>query len=177
MKDRINGIREKLTKKGIKLCPVMSEEEIIDFEQAHRIELPNEYRLFISKIGNGGKGPPHYGLVPLGNLPHDMDEMQKIFYSKYMRIGKPFPFTKSWIWEDGLNSVEGNHEDLSNGNLFLGTDGCGIYWYLIVTGKDRGIPWMICGEGAHPVCPKRDFLQWYEDWLDGKDSFYGFTCD
>jgi hypothetical protein len=31
---------------------------------------------------------------------------------------------------------------------------------------------MIAGEGIQPACPKRDFLTWYEDWLDGKDSFY-----
>jgi hypothetical protein len=34
--------------------------------------------------------------------------------------------------------------------------------------------WMISGEGVQPACPKRDFLTWYEDWLDGKDSFYAF---
>lgn len=63
---------------------------------------------------------------------------------------------------------------LSNGSILLGTDGCGMDWRLIVTGPDRGIPWMISGEGIQPVCPKRTFLQCNEDWLDGLDSFYGF---
>jgi len=48
-------------------------------------------------------------------------------------------------------------------------------WHLIVTGPDRGVPWMLAGEGIQPLCPKRTFLQWYEDWLDGKDSFYGYV--
>ena len=48
-------------------------------------------------------------------------------------------------------------------------------WHLIVNGPERGIPWMLCGEGIQPVCPKRTFVQWYEDWLDGRDSFYGYA--
>ena len=42
-----------------------------------------------------------------------------------------------------------------------------MYWFVIVTGPERGNVWMICGEGIQPTAPKRDFLQWYEEWLDG----------
>jgi hypothetical protein len=40
-------------------------------------------------------------------------------------------------------------------------------WHLIVTGAERGNVWMLCGEGVVPQDPNRDFLTWYEDWLDG----------
>jgi hypothetical protein len=42
-----------------------------------------------------------------------------------------------------------------------------MYWCVIVTGPERGNVWMISDEGIQPTAPKRDFLQWYEDWLDG----------
>ncbi|CAM5271445.1 hypothetical protein STANM309S_06406 [Streptomyces tanashiensis] len=32
----------------------------------------------------------------------------------------------------------------------MGTDGCGMYWHLIVTGPQRGHVWQIAGEGAMP---------------------------
>ena len=174
MDERLQRIQDKMIKSGTQVNPVISEDEITKFEVFHKIELPKEYRDFISKIGNGGQGPPYYGLAQLGQISPDMDKYQKVSYAEYKNIGRPFPFTKYWVWEDGDVSDEGSQDDLDMGCLYLGNDGCGMYWFLVITGRDRGIPWQICGEGAQPVCPKRDFLQWYEDWLDGKDSFYGF---
>lgn len=37
-----------------------------------------------------------------------------------------------------------------DGALFLGDDGCGMYWALIVTGAQRGYVWNICDVGAQP---------------------------
>lgn len=76
--------------------------------------------------------------------------------------------------ESGETSNEGSREQVEHGSILIGNDGCGMYWHLIISRPDRGIPWMVCGEGIQPVGPKRDFLQWYEDWLDGRDSFYGY---
>lgn len=76
---------------------------------------------------------------------------------------------------DFSTSVRNVAVQSENGSLLLGNDGCGMYWHLIVNGQERGIPWMLCGEGIQPVSPRRGFLQWYEDWLDGKDSFYGYA--
>ena len=44
--------------------PCLSEEDIKGFEHKHCITLPDDYRTFISEIGNGGFGPG-YGLLPL----------------------------------------------------------------------------------------------------------------
>ena len=79
------------------------------------------------------------------------------------------------VWENDETSDEGDEAQIGWGSICLGTDGCGMNWHLIVTGPDRGVPWMLAGEGIQPLCPKRTFLQWYEDWLDGKDSFYGYV--
>jgi hypothetical protein len=47
-----------------------------------------------------------------------------------------------------------------------------MYWHLIVAGPERGNVWTLSSEGIQPTAPKRDFLTWYEDWLDGKGSWY-----
>jgi len=38
-------------------------------------------------------------------------------------------------------------------------------WHI--TGPERGNIWWICGEDIQPTAPNWDFLQWFEDWLDG----------
>jgi hypothetical protein len=42
--------------------PCLKEAEISAFEKRYHIELPQDYRLFLMEVGNGGKGPPYYGL-------------------------------------------------------------------------------------------------------------------
>ena len=66
--------------------------------------------------------------------------------------------------------MEGTQDHVHHGALFVGTDGCGMDWHLIVTGAERGNMWLITGEGVCPTDPKRTFLKWYEDWLDGVDN-------
>jgi len=85
---------------------------------------------------------------------------------------KVYPFTRPWVWEEGSLSAEGTDDQVENGQLYLGTDGCGMDWVLIVTGPDRGNIWFRCGEGITPTSPKRDFLRWFEDWLDGVRNWW-----
>ena len=89
------------------------------------------------------------------------------------RVTAPFPFTRTWVWEDGDTSTEGNQEQVEYGSICLGNDGCGMYWHLVVTGPERGNVWLLAGEGIQPTTPKRDFLRWYEDWLDGTTDWWG----
>ena len=174
MSDLITRIRQKIAARGLPLNPVASESEVRAFETRHAISLPADYRLFITTLGNGGPGPAHYGLLRLGAVETDLRPNERSYWTELPDIRKPFPFTRYWVWEDGDASTEGTEQQVPYGSMMLGTDGCGMYWHLIITGPDRGTPWQLCGEGIQPVCPKRSFTQWYDDWLDGKDSFYGF---
>lgn len=147
---------------------------ILDFESAHGIRLPDGYREFLLRVGNGGDGPPEYGLGPLGLPASDMPPEQAKQWVELRDVRNPFPFTRYWIWDVGQTTDEGTLEQVNYGSIYIGNDGCGAYWHLIITGPERGNVWMISGEGVQPACPKRDFLTWYEDWLEGKDSFYAF---
>ena len=168
-------IRQRVQARGIVLDPPATAEEVATFESRHGIVLPNDYRMFITELGNGGAGPIGYGVLPLGKVPSDMRPEERMVWTELRAVRSAFPFTKAWVWENGEASDEGDEEQIGCGSICLGTDGCGMYWHLIVAGPDRGVPWMLAGEGIQPLCPKRTFLQWYEDWLDGKDSFHGYV--
>lgn len=111
-------------------------DELEDFETRHGVRLPTQYRAFITRVGNGGAGPPHYGLVELSDTP-----------------GLSQPFTK---------------RARVHGRLYLGTDGCGIDYVLVVSGKPRGQVWMHTDGALIAPRPPLDFLAWYERWLDGE---------
>jgi hypothetical protein len=174
MYSQLARIRSKLKERRGTLNPVAPELEVLAFEARHGISLPADYRLFLTELGNGGMGPPDHGLVPLGHTDSGVIVEEKALWSQLPFVARPFPFTRYWVWEDGEVSEEGTAEQVGHGSVYLGHDGCGMLWHLIVSGAERGVPWQLCGEGIQPVCPKRSFLQWYEDWLDGLDSFYGF---
>ena len=165
---QLDRIRQKISSKGLRLNPPASLEAVVAFESKHGVALPQGYRDFVTQIGDGGVGPLLYGMVPFGDLAGDAAALAN--------IRKPFPFTRAWVWEAGEVSDEGTEEQILNGSLCLGEDGCGMMWHLIVTGLDAGIPWALTDVGIGHVVPKRDFLQWYEDWLDGRDSFYGMEA-
>jgi hypothetical protein len=77
-------------------------------------------------------GPPAYGLLRLGQTPDDMSEEESRPWANPNGAGRPFPFTRPWVWEDGEPSDKGTREQLADGTLHLGTDGCAQYWLLVV---------------------------------------------
>lgn len=128
-------------------------EAVHAFEARHSVVLPEPYRTFVAEITDGDSGgPPDYGLIELGKLPDDWGNGRPI-----RELAKPFPLTETWVWED----EERPDEELgpllepvhNHGSLVLGTDGCGMYWHLIVTGPHRGHIWNISGEGAALLVP------------------------
>jgi hypothetical protein len=172
MEERVQRIRRKIAASSKTLNPCLNQRMVEAFEDRHGIRLPEEYREFLLMIGNGGYGPPSYGVSRLGETASDMGKDEKDFWTGLPRIKEPFPFTKPWIWEDGDGSEEGAREQVDCGSIYVGNDGCGQYWHLIVTGPERGNVWQFCGVGIAPTEPRRDFLRWYEDWLDGVKSWW-----
>lgn len=173
MDPRIENVRTKIVLRQIAVRARLSSGTVDAYEKRHGIQLPSAYRDFLIHVGNGGKGPPEYGVVPLGHIPTDMATDENAAWLSLPDVGKVFPFTKTWVWENGERSTEGTDAQVGFGSICLGTDGCGMYWHIIITGPERGHVWMLCGEGIQPTNPKRDFLQWYEDWLDGATDWWG----
>ncbi|MFE1319788.1 SMI1/KNR4 family protein [Kitasatospora phosalacinea] len=99
------------------------------FEAEHGAVLPEPYRTFVAEIADGSPaGPPGQGPVGL---------------------------TVGWIWEDDEETPEEEldarvGEVCNHGPIVLGTDGCGMYWLLVVTGPHRGRVWCVTDVGATP---------------------------
>ncbi len=170
--DRVARIAQKVRARGTPFGSPLSEGTVNQFESQHGIILPDGFRAFITQIGNGGPGPSEYGWAPLGHAAQDMRPDEASIWTDLPYVRQPFPFTAPWIWESGDVSAEGVFEQRLHGTIYLGNDGCGAYWFLVVTGPERGNVWMVCGEGMQPTSPKRDFLQWIEDWLDGTTDWW-----
>ena len=86
------------------------------------------------------------------------------------KVKKEFPYTEYWVWEDEEEDVDLG--EVGNGNIELMDLGDGQTWNIIVTGKERGQMWIFSDVGIEPCAPKRDFLSWYESWLDGNDDYF-----
>jgi hypothetical protein len=183
MDEQISRIKRKLAAKNHSLGPVLTESEIAAFEARHRVRLPECYRRFLLEVGNGGYGPPQTGIARLGEPPVEMTEEERRPWVDFEVLACDFPFTESWCWEDEPDMWDAAGRDWSSeakaklarierGNLCLGGDGCGQSWHLIVTGPERGNVWFFADVGITPTVPKRDFLRWYEDWLNGVKNWW-----
>jgi hypothetical protein len=107
------------------LHPCLSEPEIQRFEADHGVTLPEDYRLFLQRIGNGGPGPA-YGLETLGGAAKACDPRS------------PFPFAQAS--EDSPDEVLDRWCDEPSGVLEICHHGCAIYSYLVVNGA-RPLGW------------------------------------
>lgn len=161
----------------------VTEREVSNFEEKFNVKLPNDYKAFITRIGNGGAGP-YYGLIQL-----DIKEGPKDFKlasKPSIDLAKPFPFTESWDaeWVDTFDwDNERPGEDLLekyfDPSLISGTIpichyGHGIAYLLVINGQEHGHVWYdgrpdytgispetIEGSGKERIT----FSEWYLDWL------------
>ncbi len=91
------------------LNPKLSEDTLLNFEKTHNITLPEDYKEFLTKIGNGGVGPA-YGLETFENgLFDDLDYKRP---NSLLNPSKHFPHTKPWNEEfvSTVNEEEENEE-------------------------------------------------------------------
>jgi hypothetical protein len=153
-------------------------EAVRAFEAEHGVALPEPYRSFVAEVTDGARqGPPDYGLVPLAELPSDWGEARP-----RRDLAKPFPLTEAWLWEEDDRPEEELDALLAqvfdHGTVVLGTDGCGMYWHLVVTGPHRGHIWNISDVGAVPfgaefghTTGEPGFAGWVAHWAAGKEWF------
>ncbi|MER5649034.1 SMI1/KNR4 family protein [Streptosporangium sp. NPDC002524] len=158
--------------------PPLGRDAVRAFEAEHGIVLPEPYRTFVAEICDGSSsGPPDHGLVPLADLPDDWgdDRPRRV-------LARPFPLTRMWLWEGDPRPQEEIDPLLDqvfdHGSIVLGTDGCGMYWHLVVSGPHRGHVWQISGEGAVPfgagfgfTTGDPGFAGWVRHWAAGRSWF------
>lgn len=122
-----------------RLNPPCPEATVAEFERTNGITLPEDYRRFVTEVGDGGAGP-YYGL----NY-HQLS-------ANISNLTQPFSLTESGdVPDEGVT-----------GGLFLADQGCGTGTWLIVRGLSYGTVW----EGCDDISPTGlSFWQWYEQWL------------
>lgn len=188
-----------------KINKKLKERELIDFEKLNDLKIPEDYRQFLTSIGNGGFGP-FYGLLPLlgndGNKVHPEKEFT-LTKEKPLKIYeelKPLEIRlekcnnkmeEKEIYEEKDRKLDSLYEKATCGITFLCHEGCGMYSVLVIKGQEAGNVWYLDfanDVGAYPLInPKTqqpvNFSDWLEMWLDksieemenGKHEIWGYA--
>lgn len=164
-------------------------EKLNQFEEKYGIELPKDYKSFLSEIGNGGAGP-FYGIYPLQRDLGRANPENKFEFLKFN-----FPHKKAWNWSDKIfDKFDEFHEteedeiidffddvyweqyfkdELTYGSIYITEYGCALRFLLVITGAEKGKIWFdqrADRNGLNPITNKNgnklDFSDWYVNWLD-----------
>ncbi|GAA0897563.1 hypothetical protein GCM10009557_72350 [Virgisporangium ochraceum] len=91
------------------LGPPLPEDAVADFERAHAVPLPADYRAFLTRLGHGGPGGspgagPYYGLEPLdGPAPSGTLTLSHQGCGHYARLATSGP-DRGRVTEDGTRT-------------------------------------------------------------------------
>ncbi|KFF02807.1 SMI1/KNR4 family protein [Chryseobacterium luteum] len=147
------------------LNPILTSEQVTQFETDHKIDLPKDYVSFLTTIGNGGAGP-FYGVNTLGDSRIIYFDNKEKGNHQYFDLSKAFPHIESWNVENELQELyekiekanEAGNEELEEelfkqkweiiggeehdfGRLNTTDYGCGVTISLIVNGQEKGNMW------------------------------------
>ena len=154
------------SKHEYRLHPPVDANEISQFEEQNGIRLPDDYRFFITEIGNGGAGPA-YGVFKFGEEDDGFD------YCKWSNgylvgdLSKPFVHSESWnhtkeFWDkepeisdelsedeedrlmeewDSLLTAEYWSPSVMDGAIPVCHLGCAQRQWLVINGPQRGYVW------------------------------------
>ena len=157
------------------LNPPLLESDIVAFESRHNILLPEDYREFLLRAGNGGAGP-YCGILPLEQwhavaLWVVFDEEADIpddFPSQPCPLHPGMSREKSWEKDLIKSDLGFPWDSYYQGALALADQGCTFYSLLIVSGSARGrvVYVDLQGNNAPYFVENTNFLSWYERWLD-----------
>jgi hypothetical protein len=173
---------------GFVLNPPLSVSDIAAFEERYEVTLPQDYRLFLELVGNGGAGPA-YGLFRLGEMDAGF-EMKPWIEGEFVgTLSAPFQHTTPWNdiigepdemsdeegYERALDEFERRYFDptLVDGAIPICHLGCALRQWLVVTGPEAGNVWNDYRADHRGLCPvtltskgRVTFYEWYRAWLD-----------
>jgi HEAT repeat protein len=153
---------------GFHLKAPLAEAEVQAFEAKQQIRLPEDYRIFLTRAGNGGAGP-YNGIFPLKEWEDFADWVVDDRPETFLTLPSPlYPeMSRTEDWKEKLR--EASPYDISpyQGTLSLGSQGCSYAMQLIVSGSCRGRVVYVDADHSPPyVVHETNFLSWYERWLD-----------
>lgn len=157
------------------LGPTLPEAAVHDFDVRFALALPQEYHLFLTRVGNGGRLPGESGdwvLTPLAEthggqsaaspFPITAERMRERLATLQNGLvppdEEPFPELEH-LWE---------HGDLPPGCLEVGRYPGGDAILLITSGDLRGSVWCSVNLGTPELTPAGEplgFLDWFADAL------------
>ena len=165
----LQQLRESSKEPGrFSLNPPLSEQQIAAFEQRHSVALPEEYRIFLSNVGNGGAGP-YYGIYALG-----MNGDTALSDDVLLNLPKWFLHQDDWDVPADIPDPDHRYysDDVMQGAMPICTVGCATDYWLVVSGPSRGQIWLDSRadhNGIEPIFDDEDefatFGTWYDQWL------------
>lgn len=165
----LKRIQEKITEvSGCKLKVPVSMEVVKSVEDKYNFTLPEQYRAFITCLGNGGTLPSESG--------ESVELLSFADQKKYSTLSRPFPFEDSYEWSDDTDYSTNDPADIEryehaykNGHIVLveNPNEDGFSWILVVTGTRSGEVWLRDSDGFLRL-PNCSFLDWFELYLDKK---------
>ena len=174
----------------------LPEKRVAEFEREMGVELPADYRSFVTTVGNGGAGPG-YGLTPLGAavgaVRREDEGNRRGPRSGRSSAAQAFPLASPVLGPEELDGYSG--PDFT-GVISLGGYGCGMDPHLVVSGAESGHVWILdlaSDGGVYPFAivetgylhdeargypstfeemafaTRLSFSEWYEDWLESTE--------
>jgi hypothetical protein len=175
-----------------RLNPPIAIATVEKIEKTHKVSLPEEYKYFVTVVGNGGAGP-YYGVFPFG----EQDDLRGFCnWNQGSLVGdlsKKFPHSDAWnlpqtfwaeapdpgpgtpieeedrlneAWDEKLDALYWNPE-IMNGAIPICHLGCAIRQWLVINGKQRGFVWhddRSDNKGVYPVRDLRGSQMTFGEW-------------
>ena len=149
-----------------RLNPPLDASVVGAFEARHGVSLPDDYRTFLTEIGDGGAGPS-YGLFPFGQQDDGFGSCAWEIGGLVGDFSQPFPHVTAWnisesfwqgepdpppgtppeeedrLWEAWDKVLEERYWDpaLMNGAIPICHLGCALRQWLVIHGPQRGFVW------------------------------------
>lgn len=171
----------------------ITESQLENIESKYHCRFPEEYRYFVTRIGNGGAGP-FYGLFPIGmqDHGHDLSNWEN-GYSLIGNIAKPFQLTSAWnlppeffdghpdpdanisleeeqrICDEWDQKIEKEYfaPEIMNGAIPICHEGCALRNWLVVTGNLAGTVWQdyrANDSGISPIIDSDGQMVTFRQW-------------
>ena len=127
-----------------KILDPVCEERLLEFESKNGVQIPAEYRSFLTSFGAGGG--PGYGI-------YDFRKVESV------SVKQRFHLTDSQEWPDDDDDPIWDLPGLLN----ISTSGCGHDWSIEINGPQPGTMWVNAGDRLQRC---DSFGTWYGEWLD-----------